>query len=387
MRIPSIAGLEVEESKETKEEVKAEPSEFVMVTADDDCVQVKVPFKEPRQTDCCSCCQTDLDVDHEHVCNLCDVGIEELRSKTSLKAVRDVLKFEKPERFEFVLDKTICLWKGITKEKFDTFNSYVKEQLRKQLDPERRIREDNDAILKQIAKEREKLRLLYFERVTDLMLEQASEPSQPSRLAELPERPSGSAAGPATHRTLERLEVTNLDIEIREKRQELELAEDDHETALIQVKIAELEEQKNKLKDQIRLNEAAVRANPIQKLTKENMFDQTWHDSRYHQAVRQGVSHSSAWAQEKKRRKATLRRKEGVGRRRAELKEADLQWHAEFDEKKVKEEEFHTEILEGVESGWSGAHLQGQCKAGKEEGLEERPAEQVLQVSQDFLPT
>ena len=82
------------------------------------------------------------------------------------------------------------------------------------------------------------------------------------------------------------------------------------------------------------------------------LLDQSWHDSRYHAAIKGGVSHSTAWAQEKKRRKATLHRQSGGESRLKERIDLDLKWHEEFDnaEKPVKEEEFQDDILEGVET-------------------------------------
>eukprot|EP00435_Cladocopium_sp_Y103_P036193 s510_g9.t1 len=292
------------------------------------------------------------------------MDLENLRKKNTLSAIRAELRLMKPEVFESVMDKTICLTNAIRKEKFESMDERLKNKLRDRFDPGRKVRDNNDEILKEIRAERENLRIRYLQRATELMLgeasrtyghgrppEQSSEPSQPSRLAELPSRPAGLAAGPTMHRTIERMEVSNLDAAIREKKQEIELAEDEDELKRIQDEVTELEEQKKKMKDKVSQNEAEARKIQASfRLTKDNIHDQSWHDSRYHSAIAKGVSHSAAWVQEKKRRKATLKRKEGVADRRRELKAADLAWHEAFDSKAVKDEEFHDEALEGIET-------------------------------------
>lgn len=63
------------------------------------------------------------------------------------------------------------------------------------------------------------------------------------------------------------------------------------------------------------------------------------------------MSHSAAWAQEKKRRKATLDRKTGVADRRRERIRFDNEWHAAFGKRDtVRDDEFVTDDVEGVET-------------------------------------
>ena len=83
-----------------------------------------------------------------------------------------------------------------------------------------------------------------------------------------------------------------------------------------------------------------------------DILDQSWRSSRYRQAIKKGVSHSAAWAQEKKRRKAALNRKAGQKERREEFKQADLAWHEEFDDanRPAQKEEYEDDVAEGIET-------------------------------------
>ena len=161
---------------------------------------------------------------------------------------------------------------------------------------------------------------------------ESGEPSQPSRLAELPSRPEGMASGPAMHRAIERMEITNLDTEIRERRAAIEIAEDNEEVNRLEGEIKEFEAQKKKMKEKVLDDDRKAREATKRKASEVDILDQSWHDSRYHQAIKRGISHSQAWAQEKKRRKAAMHRKAGSVQRREEFKQADLAWHAEFDD-------------------------------------------------------
>ena len=64
------------------------------------------------------------------------------------------------------------------------------------------------------------------------------------------------------------------------------------------------------------------------------------------------MSHSAAWAEEKKRRKAALNRKAGQKGRREEIKQADLARHEEFDDanRPVQKEDYEDDAAEGVET-------------------------------------
>ena len=178
-------------------------------------------------------------------------------------------------------------------------------------------------------------------------------PGQTSGLASIPSRPMGTASGSLMHRTIEQMEVANLDAEIREKVTEAEEAESEQEVKRLEAEVKELIDQKERMKDKIKVDDKKakeVRAGGGFILTPQTVNDQSWHDARYYAAVKAGASHSSAWFQEKKRRKATLHRKSGAAERAVERKEQDLKWHQAFDSKKVKESEFHDETAQGIET-------------------------------------
>ena len=147
------------------------------------------------------------------------------------------------------------------------------------------------------------------------------------------------------HRTVEVLEVANLDAERREKLQEMEEEESEEEMKRLEQRIQEIDERKAALKEQIRENDRTTKSLKTKeggsKLTPETVKDQTWHDARYWAALKVGVPHSKAWFEEKKRRKATLHRQSGAKERIEEKLRLDEEWHREFDTKKVKDEEFH----------------------------------------------
>ena len=155
------------------------------------------------------------------------------------------------------------------------------------------------------------------------------------------------------HRTVELLEVSNLDAEKREKVQEMEMCDDDEELRSLEARVAEIDERKKVLKEIIRENDRKARdlENKKQSESSEvSVLDQSWHDARYHAAITAGVSHSKAWFEEKKRRKAALHRKSGSKERAEEKLNLEKKWHEEFDSKPVKEEEFRDEAASGIET-------------------------------------
>lgn len=66
----------------------------------------------------------------------------------------------RPEDFPFILDKTICVMKGMSKERFEALSESKKEDLRNKLDPDKTIRK-NKEMLDEIEKHRESLKVLY----------------------------------------------------------------------------------------------------------------------------------------------------------------------------------------------------------------------------------
>jgi len=74
-------------------------------------------------------------------------------------------------------------------------------------------------------------------------------------------------------------------------------------------RVKEIDERKELLKKQIRENDRQTKEKEKDKsfkLTEENVLNQDWHDARYYAAIKAGASHSAAWFQEKKRRRATI---------------------------------------------------------------------------------
>ena len=129
----------------------------------------------------------------------------------------------------------------------------------------------------------------------------------------------------------------------------------------IEERIEEIDKRKATLKEKIRENDQKAKQISF-KLTEDTLLDQPWHDARYYAALKGGASHSQAWSQEKKRRRATLHRKSGMPERTAEKLRLDAEWHAEFDSKKVKSEEFQDE-----HSGISGIETEAIVEKGDEE--------------------
>ncbi len=68
--------------------------------------------------------------------------------------------------------------------------------------------------------------------------------------------------------------------------------------------------------------------------------DQSWHDGRYKRAREAGLPHSSAWAMEKRRRRAAAHRLATRSERVQERQHLEQKWHDKFDARQVKEEEY-----------------------------------------------
>ena len=78
------------------------------------------------------------------------------------------------------------------------------------------------------------------------------------------------------HRTVELLEVSNLDAEQREKIQELEECDDEDEYKRIEKRIAEIDARKNELKEKIRENDKEAKEKKA-RLTRDAGRDPWWH--------------------------------------------------------------------------------------------------------------
>lgn len=426
----TIAGLEIDENDKVKQEeeyeeivveeegeveaefesFKTEP-EFVQVKTEDDCIMVKIEEDEGCCEPCDLCfylpCGLRGSGEHSsHVCNRCSLDFEEALKESSketkvptkemIQAVRTVVKMTHPEEFEFILDKTICLMNGWSKEFFDKKEQKFKEKLRDKLDPDKVFRDANDETLKEIEGKRHNLRIEYFERVTELLFQREEYRTLGhGRSSVIPSRPEGTSSGPLMHRTIEQMEITNLDAEKREKALELEEAEDEDECKRLEARIKEIDAKKELLKEQVKQNDSKDRERKKQgntKLTKDTVNDQSWHDARYHQAIRAGVSHSQAWSQERKRRKATLFRQSGTGERAREKIELDNKWHEEFDSRPVKQEEYEdqaapgieTEAIEDTKDGRIRV-LAGQHRQGKKSSLDADKQNMFVQSAKTYM--
>lgn len=307
-----------------------------------------------------------------HQCDLCAKEhaklAEESKDRNASKTkIRNELKWKKPEFFNYVVDKTICLVKGMSSESFDDLSEGKKEELRSVHDPSRTSRDSNRDILQKIESAREDYRLGFFEKLAGKLMDGANrtlgqrsspgmvESSRASGSADLPtpSRPIGASTTPAMHRTVELLEVSNLDAEKREKVQEMEMCDDDEELKSLEARVAEIDERKKVLKEIIRENDRKARDLENKKQSESSdlsVLDQSWRDARYHAAIKAGVSHSKAWFEEKKRRKAALHRKSGSKERAEEKLNLEKKWREEFDSKPVKEEEFRDEAASGIET-------------------------------------
>ena len=151
----SLAGLEVE--IEVDSEIKQELEDA------DRCM---------HPCDYCFCqnCGLDEGGHVEHICNLCGMDWERFLENEDLKSIRAALKMTKPDDFEYVVDKTICLMKRISLKTFQAYKDDVKEKLRKKVDPDESLRKMNKETLQQVEKHRQELRLLYFEKLTDAIV-------------------------------------------------------------------------------------------------------------------------------------------------------------------------------------------------------------------------
>eukprot|EP00438_Fugacium_kawagutii_P020301 Skav211651 [mRNA] locus=scaffold1290:310270:312795:- [translate_table: standard] len=406
-----IAGLEVADDEDMETAAVGDqaegPSDFVMVADESDCVQVKVE-QDDKCIEVCESCfyfpcgATEGEHQGEHICNRCSLDLEQLGKEETVKAVREVVKMMRPEEFEYILDKTICLMKGWDVKTFEAKTEEAKEKLRNQLDPERKIRDANDEQLKEIERQRHELRIEYFERLTQLMLSEGDDrtfgpgqssgskdkdPSQVIGQAVIPSRPEGASSGLLMHRTIEQVELVNLDIEKREIAQEMEEAEDEYVIEQFELRLKAIEERKKQLKDAIKESDVRDRAKMRRgaRMTKDNLLDQSWHDSRYYQARRAGVNHATAWGQEKKRRKATLFRAEGGKARAVKNIEMNQKWHAAFDSKPVQEDEFQTDVAANIETEAVAETDEGQLRVFKGQAKQLRRGELREEDKKQFV--
>ena len=94
--------------------VRVEPERFVMVKTEE------TSCGEP--CDSCIQVQCDLPVEgkhHVHECRRCSAEKEKLEEKAkeagaSRQAVRNGTKWKRPESFHYLVDKTVCLFRGIS---------------------------------------------------------------------------------------------------------------------------------------------------------------------------------------------------------------------------------------------------------------------------------
>ena len=290
-----------------------------------------------------------------HSCWPCAGVRAQSESEGSKQAIREGLKLIPPEEFRYIVDKTICLVKGLDKQLLYSTEEELVEKWRAMQDPLGISRSNNVATLEAIGDRRDEMRLEFLKAMSDRLVDFGMrDPEAPSGSdgpgggktfgpADLQPRPVGSSSGSLMHRTIEQAGIRNLDEEIREKTAECEEAETKEDVRRIEAEIASLRELKEGLKKKVAKDDGKLKERQREgkaQLSKDNLLDQGWHDARYYAAVRGGATHSQAWLQEKKRRKAALHRQKGTAARAAERKALDLKWHEEFDSKRVKDEEF-----------------------------------------------
>ncbi|CAK9017768.1 Retrovirus-related Pol polyprotein from transposon TNT 1-94 [Durusdinium trenchii] len=348
-----LSGLEVE--IEIDPEIKQEMEDA------DRCMQ-------PCDYCFCQNCGLDEGGHVEHICNLCDMDWERFLEDEDLKSIRAALKITKPDDFEYIVDKTICLMKGISLKTFQAYKDDVKERLRKKVDPDESLRKMNKETLQQVEKRRQELRLLYFEKLTDAIVgeSRALGPGQPPGSKDGGTSQTLGQAGPASG-SMEQADPNHRADGSGEHRRadsredgSMRRVRNERGGSKIGTEVMVLRTKKDKLKEKIHRDDQVTKAKAkaAPKLTAENVNDQSWHDSRYYQAVKAGASHSLAWSQERKRRKATLHRQQGVADRAAERIKMDKERHEEFDSRPVKEEEFdkadntiETEAVQEMDDG------------------------------------
>ena len=81
--------------------------------------------------------------------------------------IRNLLKITRPESFHYLVDKTICLFKGITQGAFHRLDEDRKDELRQVHDPLGTSRDENASTLKQLEASREEMRVSYFEKLSE----------------------------------------------------------------------------------------------------------------------------------------------------------------------------------------------------------------------------
>ena len=178
------------------------------------------------------------------------------------------------------------------------------------------------------------------------------------------------------HRTIESLNIGRLAIEKKKVTQYIEEAEDEKEAERHESRLKEINAEMEKLKDHISKQDRESKQQVI-KLTEETKNSQDWHDLRYYKAIEAGVRHGSAWAKEKKRRRAMLFRKEGMAERAKEKARNEELWLKEFREEGERSHRDYesadtTNIVakgietEVIEEGAGGLSIRGQAKKTEE---------------------
>ena len=315
-----------------------------------------------------------------HPCWDCGLVRAQSEEEGPKQLIRDGLKLIPPEEFRYIIDKTICLVKGLDRQLLYSTDEAVLNRWRTEQDPLGISRGSNAATLESLGDRRDEMRLEFLkamsDRLVDLGIETEEAPSGSAKgsgegktfgLPDLQPRPVGSSSGSLMHRTIEQAGIRNLDEEIREKVSACEEAETEEDVKRIEAEIQALKELKAGLKKKVSEDDSKLKERQKEgkaQLTKDNLLDQGWHDARYHAAIRGGASHSQAWFQEKKRRKAALHRQQGTAERAAERKSLDLKWHEEFDSGKVKDEDFvdTTGLEAGIETEAVDATVPGKIK-------------------------
>ena len=163
---------EEEEVKEEEEEESSESSSYVEVllypgdpgydSLGDDGEESEGDYVEVCVEPCGYCYSEECDQTHDdefrHVCSTCRLA------KMSADHRSRVLLWTPLEAFEFSVDKTICVVKGLTLEQFKELTEGQKHAYRDAVDPEQVKRINQDDVLKGLSRFREAERKSFFKK-------------------------------------------------------------------------------------------------------------------------------------------------------------------------------------------------------------------------------
>ncbi len=184
------------------------------------------------------------------------------------------------------------------------------------------------------------------------------------------------------HKSTEHMEIGRLSMRKNELAKYIENAEDEEEAERYEVILKEVMQKLEGMKSYVAKQNAETKQKPIMVVNKQAFLSQEWHDQRYWKARNAGVSHSSAWRQEKNRRRATMHRKSGITKRALERQGLEMKWFEEHRNNKARKMQDYrsadTENIiadietEVIEASGSGASFKLMTGAGEGAGFEKK---------------